>query len=135
MGPVMMAILQRYLRLTPSLAFTLMLYAFVWPYILEGPFAPRLQTGVTKRCRLSWWSALTYTMNFYPQKYWDTCMSWTWYLGNDMFFFIAGLPIAMLHYRNEQLGMLLLCFLALASTALTAWLIIGEDISVNITAG
>jgi len=52
-----------------------------------------------------------------------------------MFFFIAGLPIAMLHYRNEQLGTLLLCFLALASTALTAWLIIGGDLSVKVTAG
>jgi len=73
--PMMMAILQRYLRLTPSLAFTLLLYAFVWPYILEGPFAPTLQKVVTERCWVSWWSELTYTMNFYPWNYSGTCMT------------------------------------------------------------
>jgi len=84
---------------------------------------------------VSWWSELTYTMNFIPWEYSKTCMTWTWYLGNDMFFFIAGLPITWLHYRNAKLGTLLLVFLTLASTVLTAWFIIDKDLSVNVIAG
>merc|ERR1719443_2189466 len=52
------AIVLRYLRLTPSLALTMLVYYKIWVYFGYGPFAPRFQDSITRRCDGSWWSEL-----------------------------------------------------------------------------
>jgi hypothetical protein len=47
----------------------------------------------TNHCREYWWTNLLNVNNFYPADFHATCMSWTWYLANDMQFYVVALII------------------------------------------
>eukprot|EP00667_Euglena_gracilis_P005459 EG_transcript_5499 len=119
-----LAILSRYLRLTPSLAVVLLFYYRVAMYLGDGPFFPRFQHSVTRRCNGTWITELLFTMNFWP---WDpdaVCMGWTWYLGCDFIFYILALFILAVYTRRKFFGWLLVggCFLAsVGYTAKDVW--------------
>ncbi|CAE7762828.1 nrf-6 [Symbiodinium pilosum] len=119
----LLAILLRYLRLTPSLALTMLVYFGILPYLASGPFALSLQDSIFRRCTGSWWSELTYTMNFIPFDSDKVCMGWTWYLGDDMIFFILGIAIIPIFYRTKLVGWFLLLALSGISLGITAGLI------------
>ncbi|CAE7252500.1 nrf-6 [Symbiodinium natans] len=119
----LLAILLRYLRLTPSLALTMLVYVGILPYLASGPFALSLQDSIFRRCTGSWWSELTYTMNFIPFDSDKVCMGWTWYLGDDMIFFILGIAIIPIFHKAKLLGWFLLLVLTGTSLGITAGLI------------
>jgi len=105
------AVVMRYVRLTPSLALTLLVFYKIWVLFGYGPFAPRFQESIDKRCDGSWWTELTYTMNFVPFDSNKVCLGWSWYLGNDMIFFVVSLPLLPIYHRRRWLGWI--CILAL----------------------
>merc|ERR1712232_1125685 len=117
---------------TPSLGFAMLVYYKIWAYLGSGPFAARFQESILSRCDGSWWSELTYTMNFIPFDSNQVCMGWTWYLGDDMIFFIAGMAILPLYYRRKRLGWLSLTLLASVCLSITAWLIVQHHLSIYI---
>ncbi|XP_024227372.2 nose resistant to fluoxetine protein 6-like [Bombus impatiens] len=97
-------IMKRYIRLTPAY-FVVILIAilnFTWhdhvsallPY--EHPSA---------KCSKYWWTNILYINNFY---HWDDlCLTWSWYLPNDMQFFVFGnflLILSITHY-NIAIGL------------------------------
>nr|XP_033205023.1 nose resistant to fluoxetine protein 6-like [Bombus vancouverensis nearcticus] len=105
-------IVKRYIRLTPAY-FAVILIAilnFTWhdhvsallPY--EHPSA---------KCSKYWWTNILYINNFY---HWDDlCLTWSWYLPNDMQFFVFGnflLILSITHY-NIAIG---LCVFSLVSS-------------------
>jgi peptidoglycan/LPS O-acetylase OafA/YrhL len=122
----------RYVRLTPSLALAMLVYYKILAYLGSGPFAAKFQDSVLRRCDGSWWSELTYTMNFVPFDSDKVCMGWTWYLGDDMVFFIVGLILLPLYYRHKSLGWFIIALLTGASFGLTIWMITNYDLSVYI---
>jgi len=124
------AVMLRYLRLTPSLAVVMLVYAKIWPYLGSGPFASRFQDSILSRCGRTWWTELTYAMNFIPFDSNKVCMGWTWYLGDDMVFFILGIAILPVYYRRKWAGWLCVAILASASLSVTGWLIFKYDLSV-----
>mmetsp|Transcript_47209 Transcript_47209/g.112163 ORF Transcript_47209/g.112163 Transcript_47209/m.112163 type:complete len:651 (+) Transcript_47209:77-2029(+) len=128
----LLAILLRYLRLTPSLALTMLVYFGILPYLASGPFALSLQDSIFRRCTGSWWSELTYTMNFIPFDSDKVCMGWTWYLGDDMIFFIVGIAIIPIFHRAKLLGWFLLLSLTGISLGVTAFLITKYHLSAYI---
>jgi len=84
----------RYLRLTPSLAVVLLVYYKIIPQFGYGPFSPMAQDIVTGYCDETWWAEVTYTMTIVSGVFKKRmCMGWTWYLGDDMIFFVVGLCI------------------------------------------
>eukprot|EP00392_Amoebophrya_sp_AT5.2_P004813 g4822.t1 len=137
---------QRYVRLTPSLALVLLFYYKVYYFLIpEGPFSPLLQSSIKDKCDSSWWSELTYTVNFLPFDSNQVCMGWTWYLGNDMLFFAFGTVVVPLYFHSKKRGesstsssssssccknhgFLLLTFALLASTSVTYYLIATYDL-------
>lgn len=121
-NPVL-AVLLRYFRLTPSLALVMLVYYGIVPYLASGPFAVILQDSIFRRCDGSWWSELTYTMNFIPFDSDKVCMGWTWYLGDDMIFFVLGCVLVPIYHRKKALGWWLLLCLSGLSMGVTAWLI------------
>merc|ERR1712072_1343597 len=129
---VVAAIILRYIRLTPSLALAMLVYYQIWQYFGFGPFAPTFQDSVTRRCDGSWWSELTYTMNFVPFNSDDVCMGWTWYLGDDMIFFIVSILILPLYYKRRVRGWTAVAILSAASFGVTAWLVIKYKLSIYI---
>lgn len=104
--PIMLGTALRYARLLPLFGFVQMLYILVSPYLVFGPFAPRMQAEVFTECgNSSWWSELLFINAFYP---WDPldggCMGWSWYLGVDMVFAILGLIFLNIWKKAPTLG-------------------------------
>eukprot|EP00041_Stephanoeca_diplocostata_P013570 m.238277 g.238277 ORF g.238277 m.238277 type:complete len:637 (+) comp19387_c0_seq3:300-2210(+) len=101
--PAGMFVLLRFLRLTPLYAFLLFFYTYLVPYVSSGPVWYRMVRDVSL-CKHHWWANLLYVNNFYPKTFHSTCMSWSWYLANDMQFFILGLIILTIYLRAKFVG-------------------------------
>lgn len=100
----------RYCRLTPMYAFVILYFTFLFIPTMNsgGPLQFAYNTDSSKKfsdvCKAYWWTNLLYINNFYPYygNIGTTCMGWTWYLANDMQFyiFISPIVIIMLHKRR-----------------------------------
>jgi len=126
------AIVLRYVRLTPSLAFVMLLFYKVLYFFGSGPFGPTFQDSISRRCAGSWWSELTYTMNFVPFDSDDVCLGWSWYLGDDMIFFILSICILAIYHKRKWVGWVCVIVLTGMSFGVTAWLIIKYNLSVYV---
>ena len=114
---------KRYTRLTPSLVFVMFIYYKIIPYYGGGPFVVRFQNSVFRRCDPYWWTQLFYIQNFVPFDSDSVCMGWSWYLGNDMCFFLVTPAILIAYERSKKLGWAILIGLFSLSTAVTCFLI------------
>lgn len=121
--PVGKFILLRFLRLTPLYAFILFFYTYLIPYIASGPVWYRMLDDISL-CRTHWWSNLLYINEFYPETFNGTCMSWSWYLANDMFFFILGLIILYIYLHSRVIGIFLMVATTLTGIGLGWWLLL-----------
>jgi len=120
--PAFMFFVLRYLRLTPLYAFILFVYAFMAPLFGSGPVWYRMIRD-SELCLSHWWSNLIYANNFYPTGFHETCMSWSWYLANDMQFFLIGLFLLSIYLRYPQVGILMTSILAVGGVV-TGWLLL-----------
>ena len=71
---------------------------------------------MNKECPSYWWTNLLFVNNFIPANAGlDRCMAWSWYLSNDMQFFMITPIILYLYYKYARkvgwtiLGLLILC--------------------------
>eukprot|EP00058_Branchiostoma_floridae_P006674 XP_002592162.1 hypothetical protein BRAFLDRAFT_88115 [Branchiostoma floridae] len=87
-----------FLRLTPTYMFVLMLWMWVLPFMFSGPSWPHPPDGLARNCGDNWWTNLLYVNNIV--NFDRECMSWTWYLANDMQFFVIGVPLVYILYRD-----------------------------------
>jgi len=95
-APILKGTVLRYFRIVPAMAFMILMYGWVSPYLMWGPFAPRAQQSILRKCEQYWWSNLLYTMNYIPSNPSEICAGWTWYLANDFLFYILGLILMSL---------------------------------------
>ena len=115
----------RFWRLTPMYAFLLLLFTFVTPYLVYGPFRwfitePHgLLYTYVDQCKHYWWSNLLYINNLYPDYGSPSgCMAWTWYLANDMQFYVFIAPLVLfLLNKNKTIGLVYSGVLILACIA------------------
>lgn len=115
--PYLSFYIHRIARLTPVYMFVLFLYWYLAMYITNGP---NLQVALGKNsvgyknCEKYWWTNFLYINNFYPTKPDDVCMGWTWYLANDMQFYIISplFLIPLYHFLPIGLVSLVICLLA-----------------------
>ena len=100
--PIITYYLHRYLRLTMVYAFLLFFYWSLMGYLGNGPqWQASMGPGTPgyEQCNKYWWTNLLYINNFYPWKLGEECMGWTWYLANDMqFYVLAPLILVPLYY-------------------------------------
>ena len=88
----------RYLRLTPTYAFVLFFAWFLTIHLGYGPVLT-LNDPFAEGCRKYWWTNLIYINNLHPYALMDGCISWAWYLANDMqFYVITPLVLIPLYY-------------------------------------
>jgi hypothetical protein len=86
--------LHRYWRLVGVYAFVLAFYTELSPHLGSGPFWQSFYTVGT--CPTDWWKNLLFVNNLFGNMY-DECMVWTWYVANDMqFFLISPIFLALL---------------------------------------
>ncbi|CAL1269391.1 unnamed protein product [Larinioides sclopetarius] len=87
--------LHRFLRLTPVYMLLIAFNTLVFKYTGSGPFWGN--DSDAGACKKYWWWNLLYINNFLPME--SMCITWTWYLANDMQFFMAGVLILCVLWR------------------------------------
>ncbi|XP_076754898.1 nose resistant to fluoxetine protein 6-like [Xylocopa sonorina] len=92
------AIVKRYIRITPAYVIVLMLTIlnFTW----HSKISIFSDTVDLDKCSKYWWRNLLFINNFF--KWDEICLEWSWYLSNDMQYFIFGsflLVLSITHYN------------------------------------
>ncbi|XP_052226413.1 nose resistant to fluoxetine protein 6-like [Dreissena polymorpha] len=100
----------RFWRLTPAYGLFIFLYVSLTRYYGNGPFWPQGGSEY-KECQ-GWWMNLLYINNFFkPEK---TCVLWSWYLANDMqFYMVSPLMLIPLYISGVYGLMSCLAFLTI----------------------
>ncbi|GBN43894.1 hypothetical protein AVEN_269142-1, partial [Araneus ventricosus] len=62
-------------------------YATISPFLGSGPLWP--DYDVIPSCKDNWWWNMLYINNF-QALFFDQCMEWSWYLANDMQFYVIS---------------------------------------------
>ena len=124
--PFLTYYLHRYLRLTMVYAFLLF---FWWALTMHFGYGHSWLSTIGENsdqyqnCNKYWWTNLLYINNFYPWELGNECMGWTWYLANDMqFYIVAPVVLIPLYYFFPvglaiSIGMLGVSFIATGSIA------------------
>lgn len=104
----------RFWRLTPAYMLLMMISICLSRYFGEGPLWPDQGIEVNY-CKNTWWKNLLYINNFYSEQ---SCFGVSWYLANDMqFFVLSPLMLAPLYFKY-RVGMVI-CFIWLLGSAIT----------------
>jgi len=113
----LLSYLYRYLRLFPMMFFTFMIIMYVIPTIKDQPVDLAIKNEIAN-CENSWYWTFLYVNNF--QKFQETCIDWSWYLMNDMQFYILAPFLILPFLKSKKLGFLVLgvvCSISLVVTA------------------
>ncbi|XP_044745136.1 nose resistant to fluoxetine protein 6-like [Coccinella septempunctata] len=98
--------INRYVRLTPTLAVVIGLHATLMKFAPRGPFWDHIVGEDYRNCRSNGWTNLLYINNYVNPK--NMCMQQTWYLAADTQLFILGLFImALLKKRRNNIKLIL----------------------------
>ena len=117
--PAVYYYVHRYLRLTPTYAFVLFFAWNLGPHFSPGPASA---IPIPNACTNYWWTNLLYINNFYPWRLQDECAGWTWYLANDMQFYIMAPLVFIPLYYLFPLGLVISSTILVASFITTATL-------------
>ena len=123
--PFLTYYLHRILRLTPTYMFVLFFFWFVTNHLgkgprtftIAGPESPQYQY-----CSSYWWTNLLYINNFYPTDFNRQCMGWTWYLANDMQFFVITPLFLITLYASLPIGLISIAITLLASMGVSGFI-------------
>lgn len=90
------AISYRYIRLTPAYFFVIVAneLALKWTYD-HSVFQPGIIDHIT--CNKYWYRNILYANNWYPFS--EMCMIWSWYMANDMQFYVVAIILLILSKR------------------------------------
>ena len=87
----------RFLRITPVYMFCMCFFWSLEPYFGNGPLWFDITNYLNYDCHKYWYSNLLYVNNFIPHWKTNSCLGQSWYLANDMQFFIIS-PIILIVY-------------------------------------
>ncbi|XP_064616908.1 nose resistant to fluoxetine protein 6-like [Liolophura sinensis] len=102
----------RYWRLTPPLMLIMWVYVPLFKYLGSGPFWPRDGTEINY-CQSTWWTNMLYVNNLVNAE--QQCMGWTWYLANDMQFYVVSPLILLPLYYSGLIGVIIITVFLLAT--------------------
>ena len=114
---ILTSYLHRYIRLFPILLFSFMMFNFIMPTLNDEPFMPYFKDGFDY-CKQYWHLTFLYINNF--NAYEKGCLFWTWYLMNDMQFFLITPFIILPFFSSYTRGMMLLLLYSCISICVTA---------------
>ncbi|KAL6448084.1 hypothetical protein ACFW04_000249 [Cataglyphis niger] len=113
------SVIRRYIRLTP--AFMIMVGIL---QLNSGWYNKTSQFYMEERpheiCEKYWWRNLLYINNLFDHK--ELCMSWSWYLANDMQFFIIGITLLILSTIYFYTAAFILIALLIGSIVLSGYI-------------
>ncbi|XP_055338682.1 nose resistant to fluoxetine protein 6-like [Paramacrobiotus metropolitanus] len=110
---------KRIWRLTPLYMVVLLVYLYIVPYVVGGPYSliVKQEGSPTEFCKKYWWTNLLYINNIIPLNKNEMCMSWTWFLSADMQLFIITPIILAIVVKLPKLGTAIMAALIVACVA------------------
>ena len=96
----------RYLRLTGVYAIIIGLHATLLKFITYQPNS-YVATEMHDLCHDNWWWNILYINNFQPDAAINVCLGQTWYMANDMQFFIISPIFIYSLWRSKIFGLIL----------------------------
>lgn len=84
--------------------FVILFYANLNAFLGEGPLWYGSQ--VRTPCDSYWWTNLLYINNFHPFSLTKECLPWSWYLANDMQFYVISPILLYITFRFQWPGLL-----------------------------
>ncbi|XP_026315634.1 O-acyltransferase like protein-like isoform X2 [Hyposmocoma kahamanoa] len=121
--------INRFLRMFPLLATTVLLQVGVLHYIHDGPIWTRV-AGNTEVCRTNWWSTLLLVQNYFQPM----CIGHTWYLAIDMQLHILS-PLVLfwvLSGKRNRAWSALIVVLLISLTGSTIYNFLNDFISTTV---
>ncbi|XP_066933871.1 nose resistant to fluoxetine protein 6-like [Clytia hemisphaerica] len=126
--PLIRYYFHRYIRLTPSYAYLIFFYAFLFPVLSEGPYWGFENVGL---CRKYWWTNLLYINNFYPTNILDMCINWGWYLANDMQFYVVSPLFLYCMYKCRWKGITYMSIAVLSMHVISNGVLMYEENAIS----
>ncbi|XP_076436701.1 nose resistant to fluoxetine protein 6-like [Babylonia areolata] len=124
--------IHRYWRLTPPYMLIIFIYLSLGRYWGSGPLWPSSNTD-RDSCQTSWWANMLYINNFVNLD--KQCLGQSWYLANDMqFYVLSPLIFVPLYFSPIYGGVSALVFL-LASIVPPAAITMREELTSSLTGG
>ncbi|GIY26702.1 nose resistant to fluoxetine protein 6 [Caerostris extrusa] len=106
------------IRLTPVYMLLIVFNTLMFKNTGSGPFWG--DDSDIDACKQHWWWNLLYINNFLPLE--SMCTTWTWYLANDMQFFLMGVILLSIVWRWPSIG-LSISGIFLVSSWIVTWCI------------
>ncbi|XP_067946999.1 nose resistant to fluoxetine protein 6-like [Watersipora subatra] len=110
----------RYIRLLPVYGASILIAVAYGNYYGFGPLNSWYTDQSPNFCDTNWWVNLLYINNVYKAS--EMCNGVSWYLANDMQFYVISPLLLIPLYWFPMIGMTLIASLWIATTATTAWL-------------
>lgn len=95
----------RYFRLTIPYAMVILLEGFMYRVWVTGPFISNIEQPHSN-CKDYWWANILYVNNFVPKIAGEVCIGQSWYLANDMQFFVVAPIFIILLFKNSLAGLI-----------------------------
>ena len=115
-----MVYIHRFLRITPVYMFALCFFWSLQIYIGSGPLWVFID-GLLGKCNEYWYTNLIYLNNFIPDWKSSVCLGQSWYLANDMQFFIISPIIILLYIKlHRAIGWFLVFALCCVNISMAA---------------
>ncbi|XP_055297842.1 uncharacterized protein LOC129566166 isoform X2 [Sitodiplosis mosellana] len=110
-------VIYRYIRLTPVYFMVIIINAVTLKYVYnKSVFTPGLPDHIT--CPNYWWRNILYIQIWFPFS--QLCMLWSWYLADDMQFYIWAIIILILSKRHGRTAVAIIVTFLLTSWVVSA---------------
>jgi len=106
--------LHRYLRLTPVVAASILLYWKILPLLGDGPLFGNWNFDNYATCDENWYWTLLYIQNYATHQ---QCLVHTWYLAIDMQLYILGPFLLLIVYKWGKKGAAVVLLITLGFVA------------------
>ena len=116
---ILFGYVHRYIRLFPIYFIAIIFAIYILPITYDGVLTPILSSYIYP-CKQSWWKNFMYINNIWDK---DICMIWTWYLSNDMQFFLITPWIVWIYLKSKRLAMKLVFGIIVISVIIQSFII------------
>ncbi|CAG9821312.1 unnamed protein product [Phaedon cochleariae] len=97
---LLVAFMNRYIRLTPTLAIMIAFEATLLIHLGKGPYWDILVGREYRNCRQNWWTNLLYINNYVEKN--NMCLHQTWYIASDTQLYLLSLLLLMIIWKNQD---------------------------------
>lgn len=126
-------LLDRYLRIVPSIVFLILFCTFLLPLLGSGPMWNLVVTSHSDICKKYWWRNLLFLQNWFGYNY--ICLTNTHHTGIDMQLFIVATFLTVALWKWPRRGVQAIIGLAVLSTVARFYVTMIHELSIHIFFG